>query len=98
MRQLKLGQKARDVVTKFEGVLTGRATYLTGCDQYIVTPEVNDKGEAQDARWFDVNRLEIIDPAPVKLPEGATSNRENGPGPEAPSSQRRVRRDGPSAR
>lgn len=29
-----LGRKVRDKVTGFEGIVTGRATYLTGCDQY----------------------------------------------------------------
>ncbi len=83
-RVLDLGIKARDVVTKFQGIITGKVTYMTGCDQYVLTPEVNDKGEAQDSRWFDVTRLEVVDEKPIKLPVDPSETRENGPGPTPP--------------
>lgn len=49
---IELGLKARDKITGFEGVITGRAQYLTGCDQYVLVPPVKD-GQVQKSEWFD---------------------------------------------
>ncbi|MGN6451310.1 MAG: hypothetical protein ACTHLK_22500 [Brucella intermedia] len=51
---ITLGATAKDIITGFEGVVTGRASYLTGCDQYLISP----RGE-KEARWFDEQRLEV---------------------------------------
>lgn len=59
-----LGSTVKDVVTGFKGVVTGRATYLTGCDQYLVTPPLFE-GKRQDAGWFDVQRLEVDSTVPA---------------------------------
>lgn len=64
---IELGTTANDVVTGFEGVVTGRAQYLTGCDQYVLTPKV-EKGAFQDGRWFDENRLEMVRGKVLRLP------------------------------
>ncbi len=59
MSKLKLGSKGKDKLTGFKGILYGRSTYLTGCDQYCLVPKAK-KGELQDAQWFDDDRVEII--------------------------------------
>lgn len=61
---MKLGDKVRDVITGFEGIVTGHAEYVTGCDQYLLQPQI--KAEAKDAtfpepRWFDENRLSVVE-------------------------------------
>lgn len=68
-RNIALGVKARDVVTGFTGIVTGKATYLTGCDQFCLTTQVDDKHESK-GNWFDENRIEILDGAPVELYSG----------------------------
>jgi hypothetical protein len=56
---LQLGQKAKDKITQLEGILIGRAQYITGCDQYAIqTPAVN--AEVKPAQWFDEGRIEIL--------------------------------------
>lgn len=55
---IELGVTASDIVTGFEGVVTGRAQYLTGCDQYVLTPKSKD-GAAATGQWFDENRLKF---------------------------------------
>lgn len=55
---MKLGDKAKDKITGFEGLLTGTASYLTGCDQYFVQPETKD-GAWTDGKWFDEGRLTV---------------------------------------
>ncbi|MBC8053766.1 MAG: hypothetical protein H7Y13_11945 [Sphingobacteriaceae bacterium] len=57
--RFKLGEKAKDKVTGFEGIIIGRAEYLTGCDQYGLTPPAKD-GKVEKNEWFDEGRIEII--------------------------------------
>lgn len=54
---LNLGNKAKDKITGFTGVLTGRAEYLTGCTQYSLQPECKEDGSFISANWFDEGRL-----------------------------------------
>lgn len=56
----QLGKKARDRITGFEGTLTGRAEYLTGCTQYALAPRVGDDGKIQATEWFDEGRIEVV--------------------------------------
>ena len=51
-----IGIKVKDVITGFEGIVTARCTYITGCDQFLVQPETKD-GAFVESRWFDDNRL-----------------------------------------
>lgn len=68
---IELGLKAKDKITGFEGVITGRAQYLTGCDQYVLVPGIKD-GQLQKSEWFDEGRLEVIG-------EGITAEAVAGP-------------------
>lgn len=71
MEPIMLGQRARDRITGFEGIVTGRCMYLTGCDQYCLTSGVNANGQYH-AQWFDVARLEVVSAEAIVLPqEGA---------------------------
>lgn len=56
---IELGQKAKDKITGFEGIIIGRAQYLTGCDQYVLAPPVKE-GKICDSQWFDEGRIEIL--------------------------------------
>ncbi len=63
-----MGFKVRDAVTGFEGVVETIAFDLYGCVQAIVKPGLDDKGQVQDGRWFDVKRLTAISDKPVMEP------------------------------
>jgi len=76
-----LGKKAKDKITGFEGIIIGKATYLFGCDQYGLAPQIFDKakGELKASQWFDEGRIEIIgdgvEPSSVKVDKnGADRN------------------------
>lgn len=56
---IELGKEGKDKVTGFTGIITSRAQYLTGCDQYNLVPPVKD-GKLEPAQWFDEGRIEII--------------------------------------
>lgn len=64
---MQLGDKARDVVTGFTGIITGHAEHISGCDTYGLQPPVNDKGESVEIRWFDENRIEVLQAAAVTI-------------------------------
>lgn len=55
------GQEVKDVITGFTGIITGRANYLTGCNQYVLQPKcIEDTDKYPTANWFDEGRLELI--------------------------------------
>ena len=76
---IELGQKAKDKITGFEGIIIGRAQWMFGCDQYCIVPEAKD-GEIKDSHWFDEGRIEIIGegikPAEVKVEKNGGINRD----------------------
>jgi hypothetical protein len=79
-----LGATVRDRLTGFEGIVTGQAQYLTGCEMALVQPKV--KGEDKEwveSRWFDEPRLEVLEgkPAFVAVPPGME-------GPDKPAPRR----------
>ena len=78
---IKLGQKAKDIITGFEGIITGRAQYIYGCDQYCLVPPVID-GKPGEGQWFDEGRLEIIGRG--VLPEDVQVDKPGGPQMDAP--------------
>ncbi len=59
--ELQLGVKARDTITGFVGIITGKAEYLTGCVQYVLSPPVDENGKIQGCEWFDDKRLQYVD-------------------------------------
>lgn len=54
---IQLGDRVRDLITGFEGVVTGRCEYITGCTQVLVAPAAKD-GAFVESHWFDVDRCE----------------------------------------
>jgi hypothetical protein len=55
----KLGKKAKDKVTGFEGIIIARIEYIYGCKQYGIAPEAKD-GKINDTHYFDEGRIEIL--------------------------------------
>lgn len=69
---MQLGVTVIDKVTGFKGVVTGYVQYLTGCNQVLVVPPVKADGSYADSHWFDVQRLTVLDEAPIVLDNSAT--------------------------
>lgn len=68
----KLGQKAKDKITNFEGVIVGRCEYLSGCHQILLVPTVDEKGGHREGHWFDEQRLERVGDSQIVLDNGNT--------------------------
>ncbi|MDB5801028.1 MAG: hypothetical protein JWL63_1967 [Rhodocyclales bacterium] len=55
-----LGQKVKDQVTQFEGIITALADHITGDRRALVSSQSLQDGFMPASRWFDVRRLSII--------------------------------------
>ena len=83
LNDIDLGATYRDAVTGFEGVVVGRADYLTGCAQALLSTRLESTGEVH-SQWFDYPRLEHVDDAHDELLEklgGETARIAGGPPP-----------------
>ena len=57
--KFRMGQKVRDKITGFEGIIVGVHKWITGCDQYTVQPiKEENKTEYPKSETFDDGRLE----------------------------------------
>ena len=62
-----LGDRVRDAVTGFTGVVMARVEYLTGCNQVSVLPPIGDDGKYPGAEWFDIERMELLQVGSVRI-------------------------------
>lgn len=69
---MNLGERARDRITGFEGVVTGLCMYISGCNQALLVPPVDKEGQFRDGHWFDIQRLEQVPAARITLDNGST--------------------------
>lgn len=79
---IELGKKAKDKVTGFAGVITARAQYLTGCDQYCIAPKAGKQGECPSSQWFDEGRVLVMGDG-IK-PSKVQGSKRGGPNRDAP--------------
>jgi len=54
----KLGLTAKDILNGRSGVITGFATYITGCNQVLITPK-SKSGEPVESFWTDEQRVKV---------------------------------------
>lgn len=89
-KEIKLGDKVKDVITGYTGIAMGITKYLTGCDHVgVLSQTAKDKdGKPTNWQWFDITVLKVVKAGVIKLDSGtatATPKRQGGPAPEAPS-------------
>lgn len=60
------GDRVKEKITGFTGVITGTCFYLTGCNQYLITAESKDNKNPV-ALWYDEGRIELLNKAEVKI-------------------------------
>lgn len=61
MFKFEKGVKVKDIITGFNGVITGRCDHITGCNTYGINPQkLDSNGKPIEAQWFDENRLKVI--------------------------------------
>lgn len=82
-RNEHIGKRATDVLTGFNGIITGFCQHITGCDQYYVRPKGEDPGKFPDGAWLDANRLKLSTDPKVVLE--ADKKLEDRGGPDCPA-------------
>jgi hypothetical protein len=55
-----IGAEVRNKITGFEGIITSRVQYITGCDQYGLQPRVDEKGNHREGIYADEGQLEPV--------------------------------------
>jgi len=55
-----LGTRAVDKITGFEGILTARCEFLTGCNRYCIQPTELKDGKPIESIYFDEAQIEVI--------------------------------------
>lgn len=72
---MKFGSTVSDKITGFSGIVIGKSSYITGCDQYLIQPKIKD-GSFVEGRWIDEGRLELVEENSIE-PQSVMSD-ENG--------------------
>lgn len=67
----KFGCEVKDKITGFKGIVTGKCSYITGCEQYLVQPKGKKTDVKPKADWFDVARLVLSSKKVIKIKEVA---------------------------
>lgn len=58
--KFQLGDKVRDTVTGFEGIVTCKNEWLNGCLQYCVKGKVKKDKSIPEGEWIDEGQLTLI--------------------------------------
>jgi hypothetical protein len=82
--RLKLGERAKDTISGFTGIVFGITYYMTGCTKVYLEPTKLDKdGKTMDGCWFDEQRVVPVKGAGFKAAKDATAT-SGGPMPLPP--------------
>lgn len=57
---IELGKIAKDKITGFEGVITARCEFLTGCNRYCIQPTTLKDGRPIESIYFDEAQIEVL--------------------------------------
>ncbi len=64
----ELGVEAKEIISGFRGIITGRIEYLTGCRQYALSPRnLTKEGAFIDPHWFDEDKLVILNTKKLRI-------------------------------
>lgn len=59
---LNLGDRVRDKITGYTGIIMARTEWLYGCNRYIVQAEALHDGKPVEHQAFDEPQLEVVIP------------------------------------
>jgi hypothetical protein len=64
---INLGDKVKDTVTGFEGIVTCKTTWLNGCTRVGIQSDVLQDGKPIEVQWIDEPQLRVIESQKVSL-------------------------------
>ncbi len=71
--KINLGDKAKDKVTGFEGIVVARTVYLNGCARIGLQSDKLKDGLPTETQWFDEPQLTLVKAQKIK-----TGSRDTG--------------------
>jgi len=78
-QRVKLGDRARDVLTGMEGIVFGITSYATGCDHIGLKRQgTTPDGNQFDMHWCDEPLVEVLETGALQLPGDASPAKKNG--------------------
>jgi hypothetical protein len=80
--EIELGDRVKDKISGFEGIVVARTQYLESCDQVLIRSEKLEGGETKSA-WFDVPWVTVTKKQvhkPTAAIESASGERRSGGG------------------
>jgi hypothetical protein len=81
--EAKLGAKAKDLISGFEGIITARSEFLNGCVRVLIQSEkLSKEGKPDAGEWIDVQQIKVLDATPAKT-RGIIQANTGGPRPDA---------------
>jgi hypothetical protein len=81
--KISLGDRAKDSITGFEGIVVARTEWLSGCDRLTLQPEKLDKeGGVKLTQTFDETQLIVTKAGAVKPMRVSSVEKPGGPRPE----------------
>lgn len=65
--EIELGQKVKDLVTGFSGIVIGHMEHLNGCHQLQIKRDTLDKdGVPVESVWIDIEQLKVVGKGIIK--------------------------------
>ncbi len=72
---IELGNKVRDTVTGFTGIVVGKTIWMYGCERFAVQSDKLHDNKPVDEHWFDDQRLEVLEiTEPVVSPSSVATS------------------------
>ena len=85
VKDIKLGQKVEDKVTRLKGIVTSHTKFLNGCHQLGVSAEKLDKdGDVKKVEYFDIEQLDVISDGIAKKMKKEDTSLSGGPKRQTP--------------
>lgn len=56
-----LGDRARDKITGFEGIVVAQCQFLNGCQRVMLQPKADADGKMCEGVYFDIEHVEVIE-------------------------------------
>lgn len=63
---LQMGDKAKDTVTGFQGIVVAKTTWLNGCTRVGLQSDVLKDGLPTEPQWFDEPQLILVEAQKVQ--------------------------------
>ena len=64
--QVKLGDRAKDIITGYRGIVVAITDWLMGCKRITIQSEELKDGSPVDSKTFDVGHIEVLDAGAIQ--------------------------------